>query len=155
MTGQITLLQMGSTRADDKSRNNRPNITKYVEIDFPHLTSTKAQRISRSPKLSAMLAHDPSSADATTSSKPYMISKGGTQLSSEIYSLLPLDLKGSPATTLSAEVLPLLDPSLPTLFLAECVLCYLHPEVGEEIISWFGETFANCAGVIYEMCGLK
>jgi len=86
--------------------------------------------------------------------KPYTISKGGTQLSSEIYTLLPLDLKFNPAKTLSEEVLPLLDPSLPTLFLAECVLCYLSPGVGEEIIDWFGQ-FEDCAGVIYEMCGLE
>ena len=86
--------------------------------------------------------------------KPYTISKGGTQLSSEIYTLLPLDLKSNPARTLTEEVLPLLDPSLPTLFLAECVLCYLSPGVGEEIINWFSR-FEDCAGVIYEMCGLE
>jgi hypothetical protein len=27
--------------------------------------------------------------------------------------------------------------------------------VGERIITWFGETFEDCAGVIYEMCGLE
>lgn len=121
---------------------------RYIEIDFPHLTSVKAQRISRSPNLQSAL-HSTSS-----TGKPYTISKGGTQLLSDIYTLLPLDLKSSPSTTLTEELLPLLDTSLPTLFLAECVLCYLTPGIGEEIIDWFGQ-FDDCAGVIYEMCGLE
>jgi [phosphatase 2A protein]-leucine-carboxy methyltransferase len=121
---------------------------RYIEIDFPHLTSVKAQRISRSPTLQSPLRSTPSQ------DKPYTISKGGTQLQSEIYTLLPLDLKSNVTTTLTEELLPLLDPSLPTLFLAECVLCYLKPDVGEEIINWFDQ-FEDCAGVIYEMCGLE
>jgi [phosphatase 2A protein]-leucine-carboxy methyltransferase len=108
----------------------------------------KAQRISRSPSLQSPLR------STTTQDKPYTIQKGGTQLTSELYTLLPLDLKSNPATTLTEELLPLLDPSLPTLFLAECVFCYLKPEVGEEIIEWFDQ-FGDCAGVIYEMCGLE
>jgi len=131
-----------------ESRGDRPAIGRYIEIDFPHLTSVKAQRISRSPTLQSPLR------STTSQGKPYTISKGGTQLTSEIYALLPLDLKSNPATTLTEELLPLLDPLLPTLFLAECVLCYLKPEVGEEIITWF-DRFGDCAGVIYEMCGLE
>lgn len=80
---------------------------------------------------------------------------GGTQLSSPIYTLLPLDLRQSPSETLSREVLPLLDPNVPTLYLAECVFCYLRPEVNEEIISWFSDRFESCMGVVYEMCGLE
>jgi [phosphatase 2A protein]-leucine-carboxy methyltransferase len=141
--------------ADEKSRDDRPAIERYIEIDFPHLTSTKAQRISRSTKLSSLLNPHMSPSEPATLVKPYTIQKGGTQLSSSIYTLLPLDLKSNPTQTLSEEVLPLLDPSLPTLFLAECVLCYLQPEIGKEIVRWFGETFHDCAGVVYEMCGLE
>jgi [phosphatase 2A protein]-leucine-carboxy methyltransferase len=111
----------------------------------------KAQRISRSPALQSPLHH---TTTQSTTAKPYTISKGGTQLQSDVYTLLPLDLKSNPATTLTEELLPLLDPLLPTLFLAECVFCYLKPEVGEEIVQWF-DRFENCAGVIYEMCGLE
>jgi [phosphatase 2A protein]-leucine-carboxy methyltransferase len=48
-----------------------------------------------------------------------------------------------------------LDPALPTLFLAECVFCYMEPQASESVISWFGRTFEQCVGVVYEMCGLK
>lgn len=84
-----------------------------------------------------------------------MVSKGGTQLSSDTYTLLPLDLRSSPKTTLSDTLSLLLDPAIPTLFLAECVLCYLQPTVGEDIIAWFADTFDSCMGVVYEMCGLE
>lgn len=149
-----------------QSRSDKPRISRYVEIDFPHMTSLKAQRIARSPKLRDLLTSSPkdqttsastpaSSAANAAEEKSYTISKGGTQLSSPIYTLLPLDLRQSPSRTLTREVLPLLDPSVPTLFLAECVFCYLMPEVGGEIINWFSERFESCMGVIYEMCGLE
>lgn len=111
------------------------------------MTSIKSQRISRSSILRKPISPDPD--------RPHIISKGGTQLSSDVYTLLPLDLRDTPATTLTTELLPLLDQDVPTLFLAECVLCYLQPKVGEEIIGWFSESFSNCMGVIYEMCGLE
>lgn len=120
---------------------------RYVEIDFPHMTSLKAQRISRSASLRQAVAPDPKA--------PYTVSRGGTQLSGDRYTLLPLDLRDDPSTTLAKELLPILDTGTPTLFLAECVLCYLQPKVGEEILRWFSDTFGSCMGVIYEMCGLE
>ena len=141
---------------------------RYVEVDFPHLTSIKAQRIARSPKLSSLLgtlsslSRAPSSLDDKSSnmlppsipSKPYKVEKGGTQLTGECYILLPLDLRSSPTTSLDQHLLPHVDPSKPVLFLAECVFCYMQPEMSREILGWFGNTFQTVAGVIYEMCGL-
>ena len=48
-----------------------------------------------------------------------------------------------------------LDPKVPTLFLAECVLCYLSPEIGRGLIKWCGERFARSCVVIYEMLGTR
>ncbi|GFZ45862.1 Leucine carboxyl methyltransferase 1 [Saitozyma sp. JCM 24511] len=206
------------------ARDDPPDLAHYVELDFPHLTAPKAQRIARSPKLVSLLSRrtpvassstpsdtargripDPqtsvtaatpragSSAAAPSSSPtappnplastrdldpaldpnpspsthhpPYTISKGGTQLSSPLYTLFPLDLRdaSSPSSPSSPGSLGslgslsslegVLDPALPTLFLAECVLCYMEPQESEAVISWFGR-FRECVGVIYEMCGL-
>lgn len=91
----------------------------------------------------------------------YKVSKGGTQLSSPLYTLIPLDLRPSPSepassisSILTHHILPQLDPNLPTLFLAECLFPYMSPDDSKEIIKWFGETFHSCMGVVYEMVGL-
>jgi len=136
--------------------------SRYVEVDFPHLTSLKAQRISRSPKLSALLSSStPSSTPSSSmlpppsSQRPYQVEKGGTQLISDLYALLPLDLRQSPSTTLTESLLPYLNPTRPCLFLAECVFCYMEIDLSREIIGWFGRIFEKVGGVVYEMCGLK
>lgn len=142
-----------------QSRSPKPNLRHYVEIDFPHLTAVKAQRIARSPKLVSLLSTSaPSPAppldDATAGpsrTSPYTVSKAGTQLNSPLYSLVPLDLRDPTALD---EILPLLDINEPTLFLAECALCYMTPEQGLAVIRWFGR-FPECVGVVYEMCGLE
>lgn len=132
------------------------------------MTSLKAQRIARSSKLSSLLSSEASTSGQSSksgsgptanghnqASRPYTLSQGGTALSSSRFSLVPLDLRASPSVILDTHILPLLDPQLPTLFLAECVFCYMQPEAGREIISWFGSRFERCVGVVYEMCGLE
>lgn len=148
-----------SVHTVSQSRATPPDLARYVEIDFPHLTSPKAQRIARHRKLYQYLG--PSSTAMPPPGHPYTVSKGGTQLSSPLYTLLPLDLRPSPSepassisAILSHHVLPQLDPRLPTLFLAECLFPYMSPEDSREIIKWFGETFCSCMGVVYEMVGL-
>jgi [phosphatase 2A protein]-leucine-carboxy methyltransferase len=132
-----------------------------VEIDFPSVTSTKAQRISLSPRLTSSLGQsgprqsNPAISSSLQSGKPYRISQGGTRLSSEVYELLPLDLRSNPLDSLTTHLAPLLDPEVPTLFLAECVFCYMRPGDSMGVIKWFGERFEKCVGVVYEMCGLE
>lgn len=99
--------------------------------------------------------------------KPYKVSQGGTRLDSDVYHLVPLDLRQQASSktsgsgdVLTPSLLPLLDPTLPTLFLAECLFCYMAPEESAAIIEWFESTFGGdsgggCMGVIYEMCGLE
>ncbi|WWD16185.1 hypothetical protein CI109_100610 [Kwoniella shandongensis] len=171
------------------SRAQPPSLAKYVEIDFPHLTSPKAQRIARSRKLSQYLTKPKSTSPRTTSDSlttpmtmappnptatttpPFTISQGGTSLQSQNYLLLPLDLRPSPSSSsssssnnnnneqtiseiLTSTLLPHLDPTLPTLFLAECLFPYMPPGDSEAVISWFGNEFERCVGVVYEMVGL-
>ncbi|WVQ78489.1 hypothetical protein IAT38_000575 [Cryptococcus sp. DSM 104549] len=167
--GQVVSLGAGSDTRFWRlmSRSTPPNIAKYVEIDFPHLTSPKAQRIARSRKLSQYLFNRTSPPTPTSTQpfqpppQPYTVSQGGTQLSSELYALIPLDLRPSPSNPsvtisqhLTSTILPHLEAGKPTLFLAECLFPYMPPEDSREVIRWFGETFARCVGVVYEMVGL-
>jgi len=84
------------------------------------------------------------------------IGDGGTSLRSPIYNLLPVDLRRPPSATLAPLVAPLLDPSLPTLLLCECVLAYLLPTASDAILRWFSEYIqTGVLGVaVYEMFGL-
>jgi [phosphatase 2A protein]-leucine-carboxy methyltransferase len=101
---------------------------------------------------------------SSAQSKP-QVSQGGSRLDTPLYTLLPLDLRikkdlqaqaqeNDPLDALST----LLDPELPTLFLAECVYCYMQPEESGRVIEWFAAKFkgkGGCLGVVYEMCGLE
>lgn len=82
----------------------------------------------------------------------YMITeKGGTSLRSPFYQLLPLDLRTSDLPTLLSSVL---DPTLPTLLLAECVMVYLPPETNDSILNWFSTNFKKGKVVSYDPFGL-
>ncbi|ORY29999.1 S-adenosyl-L-methionine-dependent methyltransferase [Naematelia encephala] len=176
--GQVVSLGAGSdTRFWRIMENGGDGLDRYIEVDFPHVTALKAQRIARSPRLSSLLNRPttlptPSSSSSSPSpsfcppppvpssspssnSKSYTISHGGAALRScsSLYTLLPLDLRTSTSTI--RELLPHLDSTRPTLFLAECVFCYMPPEDSREIVRWFGTTFTRCVGVVYEMIGLK
>lgn len=117
---------------------------KYIEVDFHHLTAAKAQRIARNRHLSEALGPGP---------KPYTVAHGGAALHSVPYDLVPLDLRDIPA--LETELVPLLDTSVPTLLISECVFCYMTPAQGDAVMRWFLDRFPQTAVVAYEMVGLK
>lgn len=117
---------------------------KYVEVDFPHLTAAKAQRIARNRHLTEALGPGP---------KPYTVAHGGAALHSTLYDLVPLDLRNT--ASLEAELAPLLDKDTPTLLISECVFCYMTPKQGDDVMAWFLQRFPRTAVVAYEMVGLK
>ncbi|KAG6850865.1 hypothetical protein H0H93_007483 [Arthromyces matolae] len=128
----------------------RDRLARYVEIDFAEVTSKKAMAIRKSRELSLVLGED------------VKVGNGGTTLHAEKYHLLGMDLRQSPETTLgriSKGHELILDPTLPTLLLFECVLVYMEPSASEAILRWFVEYFrpGNTAlgGIVYEMFNLE
>ncbi|KAF9560962.1 leucine carboxyl methyltransferase [Agrocybe pediades] len=130
----------------------------YVEVDFPEITTKKTMAIRKSKDLSSGLG------DPTAIS----LAQGGTALHSSRYHLLPADLRSSPSDTLGPLLFSptieghpaILDPSLPTLLLFECVLAYISPTSSSRLLEWFVETFKKAQGgilgcVVYEMFGLN
>jgi len=95
------------------------------------------------------------------------LSQGGTALHSPKFHLLPADLRKPPSETLEpllftqdADKPPLLDPTLPTLLVCECVLVYISPEESSRLLRWFVEKSQNVQGgvvgcIVYEMFGLN
>ena len=107
---------------------------RYFELDFPNVTSRKCLAIKTRKSLLDPLVSPQVSPD---------------QVLSENYCLLPADLRD---TQLVESVLLKagLDTSLPTLFLAECVLIYMEPERSKALIDWAGRNFATAVFLNYD-----
>lgn len=93
--------------------------------------------------------------------------QGGTALHSPRYHLLPADLRLPPPEILepilSSPIDPaqdaILDPSLPTLLLFECVLAYMTPSASSRLLDWFVKFIQRSPNgvlgcIVYEMFGL-
>lgn len=83
----------------------------------------------------------------------WILGSGGTALSSDVYHIIPADLRLTTQQTLD-PLLQVLSPELPTLFIAECVFAYMEPSISSGIMRWFSEHFDIVGGIIYEMFGL-
>ncbi|KAH8087815.1 leucine carboxyl methyltransferase [Cristinia sonorae] len=155
---QIVSLGAGSdTRFWRIATSPRKDILgRYIEIDFSENTTKKAMAIRKSKELSALLGQPE---DVT-------LVGGGTGLSSPVYHLRAADLRSPPTESLASVLQsnsydgsPLLDPSLPTLLLFECVLVYMTPIQSSTLIQWFVDYFAQSSstlgGIVYEMFGLN
>ncbi|KAF9061794.1 leucine carboxyl methyltransferase [Rhodocollybia butyracea] len=126
-------------------------LSAYVEIDFPEITMKKAMSIKKNKTLNDVVGD-------------VQLGRGGSALSSPLYHLLPADLRLDPSVALgsliSTENGPsLLDPSLPTLLIFECVLVYMSPQESNRLLEWFQAYFSSQNGaalgaIVYEMFGL-
>ena len=144
-----------------------PN-TLWVEIDFPSITSKKAEVIACSPTLRGLAAgrrvaaSEFATAPVTGGVKSGVnheieagisfakLANGGTDVSGDGgYRLVTADLRdisGLRARVTAAGV----DPSVPTLLLSECVLVYLEPEDSCAVIAWAARHFTSSVFVTYE-----
>ena len=96
------------------------------------------------------------------------VAQGGTTLHSQTYHLLPADLRLPPTEILEPMLFSpidsasdsILDPSLPTLLLFECVLAYIPPPASSQLLDWFIKFIKKSPTgvlgcVVYEMFGLN
>jgi len=94
------------------------------------------------------------------------VGQGGTALHSARFHLLPVDLRVDPSESLepllysvNEDNSALLDPSVPTLLVFECVLVYMSPESSSRLLRWFVEKSRSTpngllGSIVYEMFGL-
>lgn len=139
---------------------------RYIEVDFPEVTTKKAMAIKKSKQLANVLGEP---ADIK-------IANGGTSLHSPRYHLISADLRQAPEQSLHAALSvpvpggglkddtgPILLPHLPTLLLFECVLVYMHSDASNALVRWFVDYFhapnsgepAPLGAIVYEMFGLQ
>ncbi|KAL2609265.1 hypothetical protein R1flu_027838 [Riccia fluitans] len=109
----------------------------FVELDFLEVTRKKVAIIASHEQLLNKL-----DADA-------LISKDKGEILSKQYKLIPGDLRdlnGLDEALKQAE----LDPSAPTLILAECVLIYMEPKASRNVVNWAAEKISTGIFVLYE-----
>ena len=126
---------------------------RWVEVDFEQVMTKKVSLIMQSEELSRMAAI-PGSAPSQTDlllDIPHKIDQILPCITPR-YCAFPADLRDLDrihSHLLDGEI-PTLDPSLPTLFVAECVMVYLEAEHGSKILSWISSHFDLAGFVCYE-----
>jgi [phosphatase 2A protein]-leucine-carboxy methyltransferase len=127
-------------------------LSHYLELDFPSIVSKKLQAISRHSALQSHLDAEPS-----LRSGPL-----GDCLVCSRYAIQSCDLRAlaeqKPSTSGKSDdgdVLQSLDPTKPTLILAECVLAYMAPEASVSLIETIASRIhpsTEVRALCYEMC---
>ncbi|KAJ1651869.1 carboxy methyl transferase for protein phosphatase 2A [Dispira simplex] len=113
--------------------------TRFFEVDFPEVTSRKCLKIHQKKALRNCLDQD-----------TVRVGQNGTELYSPGYTLLSGDLRHF-LTDLGPRLLAQgLDPTVPTLFLSECVLIYLESPHADNIIRWAATHLSSTFFLKYE-----
>ncbi|KAL0083940.1 S-adenosyl-L-methionine-dependent methyltransferase [Phycomyces blakesleeanus] len=122
-----------------KSGPGAEKLKKYFEVDFPELTVKKAMSIQRHPALHNILGPK----------EDIRLEKGGTELIGPDYCLVGGDLREW--DQVAARLIHHgLDPTIPTMFLSECVFIYIAPEVSQYILEWITREIKQAMFVLYE-----
>jgi len=111
---------------------------RWVEVDFPEVTSKKVAAIKKHERLNGML---PPNADVDV--------RAG-RLTSDEYCVVPADLRVLPAVEAALDAARL-DASTPTFVLAECVLVYMDPACSSSLVGWLAGRLEDAVAVVYEM----
>ncbi|XP_045592262.1 leucine carboxyl methyltransferase 1 [Procambarus clarkii] len=114
----------------------------FLELDFPGVTSRKCHYIQRSKQLLQAV-----------SDEDYDVKLNRNNLHGHTYKLAGVDLRN--ITEVEAKIKESdLEYSLPTLFLAECVLVYMSIHKSSQLVKWIAQNFKSAFFINYEMVNL-
>lgn len=112
----------------------------YFEVDFGAVTCRKCMAIRRRKPLQTVFDEQD-------------LQFGPEELHAKDYHLVAGDIRN--ISELDAKLTSFgLDKNLPTIFIAECVLVYLHTEETEQILKWAGTSFRNAVFLNYEQVNM-
>lgn len=122
------------------SSSLHPHLT-YHELDFPLITTRKLASLRAAPPtlLSPVLTFPPPGTTSWTATSP--------STPTSTLHVHGLDLR---ALHPSSPLPPGVDPTLPTLLISECCLCYLSPSDAASAISHFSSRIPDLGAVLYE-----
>lgn len=117
---------------------------KYAELDFSNVTTRKTQTIKVKDVLLSAIKN---------SSKNSEVSVTIDSILSDKYALLPVDLRDLNLVEKQLEMCKI-DYTLPTLFIAECVLIYIPSTNSNSVINWVSRRFKIAAFLNYEQVNM-
>ncbi|XP_062820763.1 leucine carboxyl methyltransferase 1 isoform X2 [Anolis carolinensis] len=113
---------------------------KYFEIDFPTIATRKIHTIKSKPSLSQPIME-------SHSGESFLIDSHS--LDSTRYAIIGADLRELHKLEEAMKKCGL-DPELPTLLMAECVLVYMAPENSDALLRWVADVFPTAMFINYE-----
>lgn len=120
----------------------------YHELDFPETVDRKQHNVLTAPQFRAEVATDtPGSHDAVSIILHKLEAQSKTTPANRLV-LHGLDLRS--LASADPPALFGLDPSLPTLVLSECCLCYLTVPESQAVLEYFTSRIPSLGAVIYE-----
>ncbi|KAH3806062.1 leucine carboxyl methyltransferase 1-like [Dreissena polymorpha] len=118
------------------------NTTSYIEVDFSAVTSRKIQCIRRSEKLLSKITSDGEE-----------VKFNATDLHGKDYHLVAANLKNLAELDQKLHESGI-DKTLPTIFIAECVLVYIEKSNTDAILKWVTDNFSTTFFVNYEQVNM-
>ncbi len=155
-------------------QNNLPS--KYIEIDFARVVSSKVRLIKSKKVLyeKLQISKKSDSSDPTSTEKNSTVDSSGLfklptpiasldrnrcndsqhEINTNNFSLISVDLRK--INELDKRLTECnVDRSLPTLFISECVLVYMSVEHSSALLHHLASTFSQCVFLKYEQCNLN
>ncbi|RLN37095.1 hypothetical protein BBJ28_00007939 [Nothophytophthora sp. Chile5] len=123
----------------------------YTEVDCAAIVDAKASLLSAPETRQRLFPSHPDDVSVAASSTEVAWQ---CRVSSATYSLLECDL-GDVRRLDELLTAAGVDKTLPTLILAECVVSYLAPEKGTELLQWLAEAFPCGSIALYDPIGLQ
>ncbi|UYV81021.1 LCMT1 [Cordylochernes scorpioides] len=141
MNCQIVNLGAGFDTLFWRLKLEKVNIKSFVDVDFPAVTSRKIHYIKNRKFLLDLLVQEDDEVQYSSS-----------EMHCGNYHLVGGDLRE--LSELAGRLLPLLDSTLPTLFLAECLLVYLDTQHSRALLRWITSQFASPLFINYEQINI-
>lgn len=117
-----------------------PCLSAFVDADLPGVTSRKVMHIRHRTQLLSALGDE--------------IKFNSLELHSNVYHLVPLDLRKQEELDRKLLTECKLDPTVPTIFLAECVLIYMDVINSNSLLSWISAHFSQAVFINYEQINI-
>lgn len=124
-------------------RDTPHQVKNFIELDFPTVTARKCYTIKRNKALLAKI-HDE---DGEVRLSP-------TDLHGPNYHLMGVDLRNIDEVDNKLQQAEI-DYTLPTIFLAECVLVYIELQNCKNLLKWIASKFSSAVFVNYEQVSCR